>query len=245
LANFGHDTQQPRRAEGAEVDATSARGSTNVEPGGARAWLLRITGGSVLAGLLLVVGAVAAAAYEVRPGDTLSAIAARQGTSVDALARANDLTDPNRIFVGQVLTIPRTSAPAAASRADVGRLLETVAGERGWSPAFVKALAWQESGWNNDRVSSAGAIGIMQVMPGTGAFVARELEGRPLDLTDPYDNVVAGVAFLDHLYELTDGDVEQLLAGYYQGLRSVRLNGRYPSTDRYIANVLALRERFR
>jgi N-acetylmuramoyl-L-alanine amidase len=44
---------------------------------------------------------------------------------------------------------------------------------------------------------------------------------------------------------LPDGDVEQTLAGYYQGLRSVRENGRYASTDRYIANVLALRERFR
>jgi N-acetylmuramoyl-L-alanine amidase len=85
----------------------------------------------------------------------------------------------------------------------------------------------------------------MQVMPDTGRFVSHELVGRELDLEDPYDNVVAGIAFLQHLWELTDGDVEQTLAGYYQGLRSVRDHGMYDDTERYIANVLALRDRFR
>jgi N-acetylmuramoyl-L-alanine amidase len=87
-------------------------------------------------------------------------------------------------------------------------------------------------------------VGIMQVMPGTGEFVSRELAGRDLDLEDPRDNVEAGVLFLQYLWELTDGDAEQTLAGYYQGLRSVAENGRYDDTERYIANVLALRDRF-
>jgi soluble lytic murein transglycosylase-like protein len=206
----------------------------------------RLGAAAIAAVAALAVAASAALAYEVQPGDTLTAIAAREGVTVGALAAANDLADPDRIQAGQRLEIPRSAAPAvAADRAATGELIERVARTRGWSPAFVKALAWQESGWDNDRVSSAGAIGIMQVMPETGEFVSRQLVGRDLDLTDPEDNVVAGVAFLDHLWELTDGDVEQTLAGYYQGLRSVRENGRYDSTDRYIANVLALRERFR
>ena len=82
-------------------------------------------------------------------------------------------------------------------------------------------------------------------MPATGDFISRNLVGRDLDLHDPRDNVIAGVAFLQHLWELTDGDVERTLAGYYQGLLSVRVNGMYPSTVSYVANVLALRERFR
>jgi N-acetylmuramoyl-L-alanine amidase len=134
---------------------------------------------------------------------------------------------------------------AAAARAEAGAIIHRVARANGWSPAFVKALAWQESGWQQDVVSSAGAVGIMQVMPETGEFVSRHLVGRSLDLDDPEDNVVAGVAFLQYLWELTDGDPELTLAGYYQGLRSVREVGMHDHTERYIANVLALRERFR
>lgn len=62
------------------------------------------------------------ATYTVRPGDTLSAVAQRAGTTVDALARANRLADPNALHVGQTLTMPgdsyagaaRASAPQAA-----------------------------------------------------------------------------------------------------------------------------------
>lgn len=188
----------------------------------------------------------AGAGYEVRSGDTLSGIAKRHGTTVEQLAATNRIRNLNYIRTGDRLTLPSTRIPAsAAGRAEVGRMIEQVARARGWSPAFVKALAWQESGWDNRQVSSAGAIGIMQVMPGTGDFIGRRLLGRTVDLNDPRDNVIAGVTFLQYLWELTDGDAERTLAGYYQGLRSVRENGMYPSTERYIANVLALRERFR
>jgi N-acetylmuramoyl-L-alanine amidase len=197
---------------------------------------------AIVAGASLV-ALVAASSAEivVSPGDTLSGLAATHGTTVDAIVDANGLTDRDHVRIGQRLSLPT----AATAPEDVGDLITRVADERGWSPAFVKALAWQESGWQQDRVSSAGAIGIMQVMPETGRFVSQRLVGRDLDLNDPEDNVVAGVAFLQHLWELTGGDPEQTLAGYYQGLRSVADNGRYADTERYIANVMALRERFR
>ncbi len=58
------------------------------------------------------------ATYRVQPGDTLSAIAARFGTTVGAIAGANGIADPNLIDAGQVLTIPSgTAAVAAASAA--------------------------------------------------------------------------------------------------------------------------------
>src|SRR5690606_2779157 len=54
------------------------------------------------------------ASYVVEPGDSLSGIAAKLGTSVDALAQANGITNPNHITVGQRLVMPSGAAPAAA-----------------------------------------------------------------------------------------------------------------------------------
>lgn len=56
-------------------------------------------------------------AYRVRPGDTLARIAKRAGVSVDALATANHITNPNRVLAGQVLTIPKVGEPAPATPA--------------------------------------------------------------------------------------------------------------------------------
>ena len=57
------------------------------------------------------------ATYRVQPGDTLSAIAARFGTTVGAIAGANGIADPNLIDAGQVLTIPSGTAAVAAASA--------------------------------------------------------------------------------------------------------------------------------
>jgi murein DD-endopeptidase MepM/ murein hydrolase activator NlpD len=88
-----------------------------------------------------VIGAIALAAvagmaetgrYTVRRGDTLSSIALKQKRSIDELAQANGITDPNRIFAGQVLTIPD---PLAAANAPV----PTVAVKAGDTLARISA----------------------------------------------------------------------------------------------------------
>ena len=197
--------------------------------------------------------------HEVRPGEHLTGIARRYQVSVADLVDANDLSDADHVVASRTLQIPSAGPPTASTspaptsqappasvpRAAVGDIIERTAREHGWSPAFVKAIAWQESGWRNDRISSADAVGIMQVLPSTGAFVSQHLAGRTLDLADPHDNVLAGVLFLDYLHGLTGGDVERTLAGYYQGLASLDRNGMFDDTRAYIDSVLALRERFR
>ncbi|MEO6711872.1 MAG: lytic transglycosylase domain-containing protein, partial [Mycobacteriales bacterium] len=114
----------------------------------------------------------------------------------------------------------------------------------GVDPHLALALAWQESGFQQDVVSSAGAIGAMQVMPDTGRWMSRNIVGRPLNLSKVEDNVIAGVRFLALLLRMTSTQ-KAALAGYYQGLASVKNNGEYASTKSYVSNILVLQRRFR
>jgi soluble lytic murein transglycosylase-like protein len=110
-------------------------------------------------------------------------------------------------------------------------------------PALALAVAQQESGFRQDVVSWADAIGVMQVLPSTGRWVSRAVVGRPLDLLRTRDNIIAGVSLLRVLTNAAP--LPQAVAGYYQGLASVRRNGMYADTRAYVRNVLALRQRWR
>jgi soluble lytic murein transglycosylase-like protein len=129
------------------------------------------------------------------------------------------------------------------SRPAVRTLIRRTARAVGLDPALALAVAHQESGFQQRVVSPADAIGVMQVLPSTGRWVAREVVGRPLDLLDTEDNVLAGVALLAVLRRAAP--VPQAIAGYYQGLASVRRHGMYADTRRYVTNVLRLRTRWR
>lgn len=123
------------------------------------------------------------------------------------------------------------------SRAQVRDLVVRMAHHYGVPPRLALAIAWQESGWQQRRVSSTGAIGVMQVMPGTGRWM-RWYAGRPLRLRDVHDNVQAGVLTLRTLRSSTTRDVTAI-AAYYQGLRSVRHVGWFDDTLLYVRAVRA------
>jgi soluble lytic murein transglycosylase-like protein len=109
---------------------------------------------------------------------------------------------------------------------------------------LAMALAWQESGWQRNKVSSTRAVGVMQLMPDTVEFVSVQLLAtRPLDPRDPIANIRMGTRFLRYLLDANGGNVDRALASYYQGLRSVRERGLLPETQRFVANVKALRGR--
>ena len=216
-------------------------------------------------------GAPAAAApppagsYVVRYGDSLSAIAARAGVSTSQLAWKNGLSPAGVLQAGTVLKLPSESAGAAAAAAPsavpVRRVVPVaapnatpghvsasqvgqVAAQTGVSPSLAKAIAWQESGFNNSAVSSANARGVMQIMPGTWSWINQSLASRRLDPNSAIDNVQAGTLYLRQLLRDTGGDPAATAAAYYQGLASVRRHGMLPETQRYVSNVLALRARF-
>lgn len=205
----------------------------------------------VLAGQKLSVpgGGGGGRTHEVRPGETLSDIAARYGVSISSLASANNIGDPNLIVAGQRLRITgRRSSPAPAARpatttpGDVGASIERHARSHGVDPALVKALAWQESGWNQGAVSSAGAIGVMQVMPDTARYVNQVLTSHSLRVRKMDDNVHLGVIYLKRMIDIMP-TLEKALAAYYSGPGNV--GRRLDAGQRaYAANVLALRSRF-
>lgn len=200
-------------------------------------------------------------AYTVRPGDSLSAIAARSGVSMQALAAMNGLDPGGVLLSGIPLKLPTgapqvaapqpaptKAPPPAAPSATPGRVTSSeiaqIASAHGVPPSLASAIAWQESGFNNGMVSSAGARGVMQVMPGTWDWVQQNLTREPLDPSSATSNVHAGVLYLGQLLRDTGGDPSMAAAAYYQGLGSVRSQGLLPETQRYVANVNALRARF-
>lgn len=182
-------------------------------------------------------------AYVVRSGDSLYGIAGRFGVDWRVIARRNKLPRSRVVRLGQRLVITRTRVvPARSDKAYVRSLIVREARTARLDPNLALAVAWQESGFQQDVVSSAGAVGVMQVMPGTGRWISRYLVRRPLDLTVVEHNVRAGVQYLAMLVRGAR-NVEEALAGYYQGLASVRRRGMYDDTKRYVANILALRRR--
>jgi soluble lytic murein transglycosylase-like protein len=202
-------------------------------------------------------------AYTVRPGDTLSGLAAVARVAPSAIAAMNGLSLDGPLLAGTVIKLPAGSpapprasepapathvVPAAAPAATPARLsatdVQSVAAQYGVSPSLAAAIAWQESGFNNGMVSGANARGVMQVMPGTWDYVQRNLAQRTLDPNSAVDNVHAGVLYLKRLLADSGGDENTAIAGYYQGLGSVRSRGQFDDTQRYVANVQALRSRF-
>jgi LysM repeat protein len=183
--------------------------------------------------------------HVVATGETLASIAARYGVSASVIIEANSLANPNHIVVGQALSIPGAAPGRQYSLAEYQAILENAAAEFGVSAALIKALAWQESGWNQFVISYAGAVGLMQVMPYTADWALLTLVPDAVAWeTDPVANARMGTAILHHWLVRSDGNIETALGAYYQGWRSLHEIGVYEDTVQYIASILALVPQF-
>jgi soluble lytic murein transglycosylase-like protein len=96
-------------------------------------------------------------------------------------------------------------------------MLYAAALKHGVNPYLVMGLAWHESGWQASVVSSAGAVGIMQVMPETAEADGPALLNRKVNLFDPGDNIEMGTAILKNNLNRYNNDLAKALTAYYAG----------------------------
>jgi len=105
-------------------------------------------------------------------------------------------------------------------------------------PAFIKAMIHVESAFDRYALSSAGAMGLMQLMPATAAIYQLNQ-----DQFDPRRNMEAGVRHIKELLGRYDSDKELSLAAYNAGEGAVaKYEGipPYPETTAYVKKVIRL-----
>jgi soluble lytic murein transglycosylase-like protein len=105
------------------------------------------------------------------------------------------------------------------------------------SEELLHAVMAVESGYRATAISEKGAMGLMQLMPGT----ARDMYVR--DVWSPEDNIDGGARYLRTLANQYDGDLTRTLAAYNAGPEAVKRAGgvpRYPETRDYVRRVLEI-----
>lgn len=117
---------------------------------------------------------------------------------------------------------------------NLSSLIDAAARKYNVDPKLVSAVAEVESGGDQDAASSAGAVGVMQLMPDTAAALG----------VNPYDkksNIEGGAKYLRQMLDAFDGDVRRAVAAYNAGPQAVKDYGGVPpyqETQNYVNKVL-------
>jgi soluble lytic murein transglycosylase-like protein len=126
------------------------------------------------------------------------------------------------------------AAAELANRQKIEVMIREVSARYNVDPALIRAVIETESNWNSKAISRKGALGLMQLVPGT----ARQLGVD--NAFDPKQNLDGGVRYLHSLLERYNGDLDRALAAYNAGPGAVdRARGvpRYRETREYVQKV--------
>jgi soluble lytic murein transglycosylase-like protein len=154
--------------------------------------------------------------------------------------RLPGLSDSIARFAAPML-LSRPAGPIAPMPEELQRLVNAASQRRGLDPKLVSALVHVESRYQVQARSPKGALGLMQIMPATGA---RYGVGSGRDLLDPAVNIDIGTRYLRDLHEMFDGRTDLVLAAYNAGEGAVRRYGNrippYPETQDYVQKIMGM-----
>ena len=155
--------------------------------------------------------------------------------------------DFNKVLKSEMNAVPPAGVPtaptglpaarSAAAAGEIDNLIRSAAVKYGVDPKLVSAVAEAESSRRPDAVSSAGAVGVMQLMPETAKALGVN------NVYDPAQNIDGGAKYLKEMLDDFGGDVRSAVAAYNAGPQGVKAYGGVPpyaETQNYVNKVLDL-----
>ncbi|MBP2650213.1 MAG: Lytic transglycosylase catalytic [Firmicutes bacterium] len=129
----------------------------------------------------------------------------------------------------------QTQSVQETSHGDIADIVRKTAAKYNVDPKLALGVAATESNFNPNAVSSAGATGVMQLMPETAAGLGVK------NIADPQENIDGGVRYLKELLTTFNGDTQKAVAAYNAGPEAVKRYGGVPpyaETQNYVRKVL-------
>jgi soluble lytic murein transglycosylase-like protein len=167
--------------------------------------------------------------------DVLSRIAEISSMSATQPATAASGTSTDFAAALSQAAAPQSSG-SSSTAASYATAIDAAANRNGIDPLLLQSLIQQESGFDPNATSAAGAEGLTQLMPSTAAG---------LGVTNPYDptqSIEGGAKYLADQLRTFDGNVSEALAAYNAGPGAVEQAGgvpAYPETQAYVQQVLS------
>jgi len=181
---------------------------------------------------------IEATRQQASPNASASSLAASGSSGADFASALQAATGAEAPAAGAEASA--TGATAQSSEYDP--LIEAAAARNGLDPAVLHGLIQQESGFDPNATSSAGASGLTQLMPGTASSLG---VANPLN---PAESIEGGARYLSQMMARFGGNTADALAAYNAGPGAVQQYGGVPpygETESYVSKVLGNAEAFR